>query len=170
MAWSCVGAQQGLGTVSGLIKWTWEESRRNSNVRWMLTNRCITKKGHAMNLRGEKKKTWKMSVVIPCHFPERQFTLKYNLQPFWIPEYSSFDSSHIVLTVDEMIRLLTWLFGFFVPRFHGYSQGFAQWHGLWRSCRSSEGRRTLPRNSTLRIPPARWSSPESRGRERRREV
>lgn len=104
-----------------------------------------------------------MSVVIPCHIPERQFTLKYNLQPFWIPEYSSFDSSHIVLTVDEMIRLLTWLFGFFVPRFHGYSQGFAQWHGLWRSCRSSEGRRTLPRNSTLRIPPARWSSPESKG-------
>lgn len=23
MPWSCVGAQQGLGTVSGLIKWTW---------------------------------------------------------------------------------------------------------------------------------------------------
>lgn len=33
MAWSCVGAQQGLGTASGLMKWTWEEEEESETYR-----------------------------------------------------------------------------------------------------------------------------------------
>lgn len=84
------------------------------------------------------------------------------MMPFWIIKHSCSNSGYIVLTFDEMIRLLTWLLHFF-PSFYGYSQVFAQWHGLWRSCRSSTGRHTLPRNSMLHILLEQWSSPESGG-------
>lgn len=130
MALSCVGAQQGLGTVSGLMKWTWEEK--------------------------EEKKLWRRR--------KKRYLRGYCWKwcPFWIIKHSCSNSGYIVLTFDEMIRLLTWLLHFF-PSFYGYSQVFAQWHGLWRSCRSSTGRHTLPRNSMLHILLEQWSSPESGG-------
>lgn len=80
MALSCVGAQQGLGTVSGLMKWTWEEE--------------------------EEKKLWRRR--------KKRYLRGYCWKwcPFWIIKHSCSNSGYIVLTFDEMIRLLTWLLHF----------------------------------------------------------
>lgn len=40
MPWSCVGAQQGLGTVSGLIKWTCFRGLRVSRAAGELRGAC----------------------------------------------------------------------------------------------------------------------------------
>lgn len=74
--------------------------------------------------------------------------------------HSVFNSGFTILTFDEIISLLMWQH--FRLWFHGYSPGFAQWHGLWRSCRSSMGRRTLPHSKTLHILQEQWSSPGSK--------
>lgn len=52
---------------------------------------------------------WQVSDVTSLPNCQGKFTIKHSLQPFWIIKYSSSNSSCIVLTFDEMIRLSTWL-------------------------------------------------------------